>query len=189
MHKNSRRKKKAERNFMKQSFLILFCLILTACAGKENPQSNSLNQTANTRQTSQPNPAEAVRFSVGKTQIKAGTSSEAVLKLKIQPPFHVNANPPSENNLIPTTIEFESKNGLTFEKPNYPAGESKKFEFSEKPLAVYEGEIEIKLPVKADAKAAKGEQTVSGRLRFQACDEAVCYRPETVDVVLPIEIS
>jgi len=65
----------------------------------------------------------------------------------------------------------------------------KKFQFSEKPLLVYEGEIEIKLPVKADAKASKGEQTVSGKLRFQACDEAVCYRPQTVDVVLPIEIS
>ncbi|HEX8567838.1 MAG TPA: protein-disulfide reductase DsbD N-terminal domain-containing protein [Pyrinomonadaceae bacterium] len=170
---------------MKQSLLILFCLILTACAGNENPRGNSSNQTAN----AQPKPAEAVRFSAEKTQIKAGNSGEAVLKLKIQPPFHVNANPPSEDNLIPTTIEFESKNGLTFEKPNYPAGELKKFQFSENPLLIYEGEVEIKLPVKADAKAAKGEQTVNGKLRFQACDEAVCYRPETVDVVLPIEIS
>jgi DsbC/DsbD-like thiol-disulfide interchange protein len=170
---------------MKQSLLILFCLILTACAGNENPIGNSPNQTAN----AQPKPAGAVRFSAEKTQIKAGDSGEAVLKLKIQQPFHVNANPPSENNLIPTTIEFESKNGLTFEKPNYPPGEAKKFQFSEKPLAVYEGEVEIKLPVKADAKAAKGEQTVNGKLRFQACDEEVCYRPETIDVVLPIEIS
>jgi hypothetical protein len=174
---------------MKQSLLILFCLILTACAGNENPQSNSSNQTANIQKTSQPKPAEAVRFSAGKAQVKAGSAGEAVLKLKIQQPFHVNANPPSENYLIPTSVEFESKNGLTFEKPNYPAGESKKFQFSEKPLSVYEGEIEIKLPVKADAKAAKGEQTVSGKLRFQPCDESVCYRPETVDVVVPIEIS
>jgi hypothetical protein len=170
---------------MKQNLLILFCLILTACAGNENPRGNSSNQTAK----AQPKPAEAVRFSAEKTQIKAGNSGEAVLKLKIQPPFHVNANPPSEDNLIPTTIEFESRNGLTFEKPNYPVGELKKFQFSEKPLLIYEGEVEIKLPVKADAKAAKGEQNVSGKLRFQPCDEEVCYRPQTVDVVLPIEIS
>ncbi|HEX8396509.1 MAG TPA: protein-disulfide reductase DsbD domain-containing protein [Pyrinomonadaceae bacterium] len=174
---------------MKQSLLILFCLVLSACAGNENPRGNSSNQTANAQKTSQPKPAEAMTFSAEKMQIEAGNSGEAILKLKIQPPFHVNSNPPSEDNLIPTTIEFESKNGLTFEKPNYPVGELKKFQFSEKPLLIYEGEIEIKLPVKADAKAAKGEQTVSGKLRFQPCDEEVCYRPQTVDVVLPIEIS
>lgn len=174
---------------MKQSLLILFCLILSACAANETPRGNSSTQTANIEKASQPKPAEAVQFSIGKTQIKAGGAGEAVIKLKIQPPFHVNANPPSEENLIPTSIEFESKNGLTFEKSVYPAGKEKKFQFSEKMLSVYEGEIEIKLPVKTDAKVAKGEQSVTGKLRFQPCDDEVCYRPQTVDVVLPIEIS
>ncbi|MDQ4123350.1 MAG: protein-disulfide reductase DsbD N-terminal domain-containing protein [Acidobacteriota bacterium] len=176
---------------MKRLILIcLFAVVTAACAGNESvaPQKSS-NQTASAPQASPLNPAEAVQFSAPKMQIKAGDSGEAILKLKIQPPFHINANPPSENYLIPTTVEFESNNGLTFEKPSYPAGESKKFEFSEKPLAVYEGEIEIKLPVKVEAKVSKGEQNVNGKLRFQACDEAVCYRPQTVDVVIPIDIS
>lgn len=174
---------------MKQSLLILFCLILSACAANEKTTGNTSKQTANNQKTAQPKPAEAIQFSAARTQIKAGSAGEAVVKLKIQPPFHVNANPPSEDNLIPTSVEFESKNGLTFEKPVYPAGAAKKFQFSEKPLSVYEGEIEIKLPVRIDAKAAKGMQTVNGKLRFQPCDDEVCYRPQTVDVVLPIEIS
>jgi hypothetical protein len=128
---------------MKQSLLILFCLILTACAGNETPGGNSSNQTADAQKTTQPKPVEAVKLSAEKTQIEAGNSGEAVLKLKIQPPFHVNSNPPSESYLIPTAVEFESKDGLTFEKPMYPSGESKKFQFSEKPLLVYEGKIEI----------------------------------------------
>src|SRR3712207_8974047 len=53
------------------------CLILTACAGNENPQSNSSNQTVNTQQISQPKPADAVQFSAGKTQIKAGNSGRS----------------------------------------------------------------------------------------------------------------
>lgn len=171
---------------------ILICLLpifISACAGDESPRPNSSIQTANTQRASQPKPAEAVQFAAAKTEIKAGSVGEAVVKLKVQPPFHVNANPPSENNLIPTAVEFESKNGLTFEQPIYPAGESRKFQFSEKPLAVYEDEIEIKLPIKAQVTAAKGEQTVPGKLRFQPCDDAVCYRPQIVDVVLPVKIS
>jgi hypothetical protein len=175
---------------MKRLISICSSLIFAvACAGNENLRQNSSTETANTPQNAAPKPAEAARFSVEQTEIKAGGSGTAIIKIKIQPPFHVNANPPSESNLIPTAIEFESKNNLTFEKPIYPAGEAKKFQFSEKPLQVYEGEIEIKLPVKAAANAAKGEQNASGKLRFQPCDEAVCYRPQTVDVVLPIKIS
>jgi thioredoxin:protein disulfide reductase len=170
---------------------VLFCLLFVfavACAGNESvPQTD--NKSVKVEKTEQPNSAEAVKFSARKTRIKAGSSGEAILKLEIQPPFHVNANPPSDENLIPTSIEFEAKNGVTFEKPIYPAGKSKIFQFSDKPLAVYDDEVEIKLPVKTDAKVVKGEQTVTGKLRFQPCDEAVCYRPQTVAVVLIIEIS
>lgn len=172
--------------------LVVFCSMLVfavaSCAESSRPQ-NSSTQTTNARQTATPNPAEAVSAAIGTTDIKAGSAGEAVVKLKIQKPFHVNANPPSEENLIPTAIEFEAQNGVRFEKPIYPAGESKKFEFSEKPLLVYEGEVEIKLPLKAEANAPRGEQKINGKLRFQPCDEEVCYRPQTADIVLPVRIS
>lgn len=168
--------------------LFILTSSIAACAGGENARQNSERQTANAEKNAAPKPAEAVQFSVAETEIKAGETGEVAVKLKIKPPFHVNANPPSESNLIPTSIEFEAKNGLTFGKPIYPAGKTKKFAFSEKPLQVYEGEVEIKLPIKAD-KTAAGEQKAIGKLRFQPCDDEVCYRPQTIDVALPIRIS
>ena len=174
---------------MKQNLLILFCLVLTACAGNDNSAQNTFNQPAKIEHSSQPKPAEAVTFSTEPLVIKAAGSGEIPITLKIHSPFHVNANPPSEQNLIPTSLEFETKNGLMIEKPVYPAGETKKFGFSEKPLSVYEGEVIIKLPVKAAADAQKGAQTLNGKLKFQPCDDKVCYRPQTKDVSFNVTIE
>jgi hypothetical protein len=45
-------------------------------------------------------------------------------------------------------------------------------------LDVYAGDFTMKLPV----VAAAGEHTVSGVLRYQACDNAACYPPKTLPV-------
>jgi hypothetical protein len=170
--------------------LIWLCsslIFVSACAGNQTALQNLSPPTANVAAQNQPKPAEAVQFSVERAEIKAGEASEATIKLKIAPPFHVNANPPSEKNLIPTELEFAAQNGISLEKAIYPPGELKKFAFSEKPLAVYEGEIEIRLLLKTIA-AADGVQTLNGTLRFQPCDDEVCYRPQTVKIALPVKM-
>jgi thiol:disulfide interchange protein DsbD len=63
------------------------------------------------------------------------------------------------------------------------------FAFAEKPLAVYEGETEIKQPLKAAATAAQGTRTLPLRLRVQACDEKACYPPGTLDVPVALTIK
>lgn len=186
--------------FMQKFSLVLFCLALTftaACSAgntaSDNVKTSSANQAPPTHEIdkpARPNPAEAVRVSADVTEIKQGSSGEAVLKLEIIKPFHVNANPPTDKNLIPTEIQLDAQNGISGGKPVYPAGEQKEFPFSEgKKLSVYEGSVIVRLPLKAEASAAKGAQTLNGKLRFQPCDNEVCYRPQTIDVSLPVTIN
>lgn len=177
------------------------CTLAAACSQADTAR-NSANSNAaasNTAtpaqtagsQTAKPNPAEAVKFSVEKpTEITAGKSGEAILNLRIVQPFHVNSNPPSEKNYIPLEIKFDGQNGVSVKNPIYPKGNLKKFAFSEnQPLSVYDGEIAVKLPLEIAKTAAKGVQTLNGKLSFQACDDEVCYRPQTVAVQLPIVIN
>ena len=74
-------------------------------------------------------------------------------------------------------------------KVSYPKPLSRKFVFAEKPLAVYEGEAEVKVTIKTDKSAPQGPQSLPARLRIQACDEAVCYAPGTLDLVIPVSIK
>lgn len=181
----------------RKALTVVFCCALAACSANiDQPTNRTNNQTiAADNATAQPaaskpNPAQAVTFAAEPIAIKAGSAGEAILNLTVVAPFHVNSNPPSDKNYIPLEIKFDDQNGVRFGKPVYPKGEEKKFSFSEnQPLSVYAGDIAVTLPIKIEPSATKGAQVLNGKLSFQACDDEVCYRPQTVLVRLPVTIN
>jgi hypothetical protein len=170
-----------------------FCLIgLTACGqvGKQAPQetaasSSNANQPA--ASTNSP-PADVVRASVPDVEIAAGGSAEASVRLAIADGYHINANPPSFAYLKATELEVEPGEGVTAGKPVYPASITKRFSFSEKPLAVYEGAAEIRLPLNAASTASKGARALRAKLRIQACDDQACYPPRVIETSIPVTV-
>ncbi|MEP6924694.1 MAG: protein-disulfide reductase DsbD N-terminal domain-containing protein [Pyrinomonadaceae bacterium] len=183
---------------MRKFILIAFCFSLVACGMTEKQTQNSVltNQnaapveSAKTADKLKPDSSKFLSFTIGKAEVKPGSASEAAISLKIHEPYHVNSNPPSEKSFIPLEISLENGAGLTIGKPIYPKGEPKTFTFSEnKPLSVYSGEVTVKVPLKADKTAVAGQQTLNGKLTFQPCDEEVCYRPQTVDLKLPVTVN
>jgi len=92
------------------------------------------------------------------------------LRLRIRKGWHVNANPASEDFLIPTGVEGEVR-GL-----QYPDGKPFRFTFSEAPLEVYEGEVVLR------GEVASGARDV--RVTYQACDANRCLRPVTLTLPL-----
>jgi hypothetical protein len=91
--------------------------------------------------------------------------------------------------LIATEIQPGKVDGIKVgDKLPYPAPKIERFAFAEKPLAVYEGKINIPIPLTADA-GAKGQRTIPFKIRVQACDMEKCYPPATRDAALPIDID
>ena len=123
------------------------------------------------------------------TTITKGQSGEAVVRLKIDHGYHVNANPPSFAYLIPTELQIPPAAGITVGSITYPQALTKKFSFAEQPLAVYEGEVEVKAKLSAAASATVGVHNLSAKLRVQACDDQVCYAPGSIDLSLPVSIK
>jgi hypothetical protein len=183
----------------RNNFALIFCslllLVFTACSQSEN----TTKQTANASNSSSPEspvststkalPADVVRAETSNVEIKAGGSAEASVKLTIAGGYHINANPPSFSYLKATELQIEPNEGITPGKPVYPASVTKKFSFSKDPLAVYEGETTIKLPLNAASNAKQGGQTLKGRLRVQPCDEEACYPPRTIETSIPVTIK
>ena len=130
-----------------------------------------------------------VKATAQPVEIAAGSSGEAVVRLVIQNGYHINANPPTYSYLKPTELEIAPGEGVSSGPPVYPKALNRKFAFAETPLAVYEGETEVKAPVKADKSAKPGQQSLKAKLRIQACDEAVCYPPGSLDLVIPVSIK
>jgi DsbC/DsbD-like thiol-disulfide interchange protein len=121
-------------------------------------------------------------------RVKAGAATPVALVVEISDGYHINSNRPADKNLVATALRFDKLSGLSVSPVVYPRAKMQKFEFSPKPLSVYEGKAVFKMTARALASAAAGSQTLKGKLTVQACNNQLCLRPQTVDVAIPIEV-
>lgn len=130
--------------------------------------------------------ADVVSLGGTGTAIAGGNDGEALVMLNIEAGHHVNANPATYPYLIATEVTADKVEGLDTGKAIYPPAKKQKFEFADEPLAVYEGQIEVKLPFKA---AGKGTRSLPLKVRVQACDHEKCFPPATLNTSVSVEVK
>lgn len=168
---------------------LLLLFVALACS-KSVPNSANESATADASASTQRITSEGVvKAAAQPVEIPAGGSAEAIVRLTIQSGYHINANPPTYPYLKATALEVSSSDGVSVGFITYPKALDRKFPFAEKPLAVYEGETDLRATLKADPKAKKGERSIPARLRIQACDDQVCYPPGTLELAIPVNIN
>ena len=117
-----------------------------------------------------------------------GETVQLTVRAKIKKGFHVQANPASDEFLIPTTLTIQADENMVPGKPVYPTGIPYRLEGSTDDLLTYEDELTIILPVKVLEAASPGKADITGKLRFQACDDKRCFYPRSIPVIIPVEI-
>ncbi len=110
------------------------------------------------------------------------------LKLQLKPGYHVNSNKPNEEYLIPIRLTWDSPM-LEAVTVQYPKPVLEKTEFSDQPISVFTGNFEIVTKFRRTAKASPGPGFLSGKLRYQACNDKMCLPPKTLDVKVPLLIE
>lgn len=133
--------------------------------------------------------ARPVNATADEVRLAAGGAGEARVRLDIAEGFHTHANPASDKFYIPTALTAEPADGITPGPPVYPPGTSRKLAFFDKPLSLYEGSVVIRLPLRADANAAKGRHTLRARLRVQHCNDRECFQPQYIDAPITVTID
>jgi len=112
-----------------------------------------------------------------------GGEIHAALRVKLPEGFHTNSNKPRDPSLIPiaVTLGADAPGGIRIAELVFPAATELKQRGADQPLLVFEGEftVGVALTIAPDVKA--GPITVPVRVRYQACDETMCYIPTSVD--------
>lgn len=108
---------------------------------------------------------------------KPGQAYGLALEITIRPPYHINADIPSEDYLIGTTVDFQSVPGVTFGKIAFPPAEMRRFSFSESPLAVYQGTIKVSAEAALADDFKESEVPIEGTVSYQACNDQSCLPP------------
>ena len=132
------------------------------------------------------------RLTVGQPAKVAGKRNAAVqtrIPLSILAGFHINSNTPSDEYLIPLTLTWTSLGALEGGQVTFPKASSEKYDFSDKPLSVYTGNIELTASFKVSANAPAGPGVAAGKVRYQACNNKACFPPKTVDVNVPYQVQ
>jgi DsbC/DsbD-like thiol-disulfide interchange protein len=134
--------------------------------------------------------AQSVSGSIAGGTIKRGGSAKATVVLSIPGGLHTNSNRPSGENLIPTRITV-SGSGVKLSAVSYPRGKNRKFSFqdeSDKPLNVYEGRAAFSFNVTVPANFKGNTVRVRAVVRYQACNDEVCFAPKSEEVTLTANV-
>lgn len=122
------------------------------------------------------------------SKILSGENLYFILKVKLDPDWHINSNKPNEDFLIPTDVSINSKDGFLISQKIFPKGKDLKFEFSELPVSVYEGEIDIPLIIKIPENLSEGNYQFEIILSYQACNNQTCLPPKEEKIPVQVEV-
>ncbi|MCZ6632207.1 MAG: DUF255 domain-containing protein [bacterium] len=133
--------------------------------------------------------AEQPRHPVVETKLTISsvsqTALEATLHLTIQKGWHINANPASEELLIPTSLTLTDSTGVALSSIQYPAPQHLQFDYADTPLGVYVGAVAIPFTLASSTRSLP--DTLVLELTYQPCDDARCLPPITTSI--PVDLS
>jgi thiol:disulfide interchange protein len=133
-------------------------------------------------------PVEIVPI-VESNRVAAGSTIRAALQVTLPEGLHVQSNKPRDPSLIPTELTLEPPTGIRGVEVVFPRAVDFPQEGLPEPLLVFEREFTIGVRFTLAADVETGARTVPFELRYQACDDKVCFAPSskrgewTLDVV------
>ena len=122
-----------------------------------------------------------------KVAVPAAGTADAAVALQLRDGYHVNSNTPSDAYFIPLRLTW-SPGPVEAVSVIFPKPQMEKLAFSEKPVSIFTGNFEIVTKFKAATGASLGQNVVTGKLRYQACNDRMCLPPRTLDLSLPVEV-
>jgi thiol:disulfide interchange protein len=125
---------------------------------------------------------------VGATGVRPGETIRVALQVTLPDGFHAQSNAPRDKYLIPATLTFRPPKGVEVAEVVFPAGRDFLLEGTTEPLLVFEQSFLIGAVLQVDATTAPASIEVPARFRFQACDDKVCYMPQTLAVAWTVRI-
>lgn len=121
--------------------------------------------------------------------LQPGKPATAAVVFDIKPGFHAQSATAKEidNDLIPFTATPDENPALTFGSPVFPPG--KLVPFTSPPqISVYEDQVVVRIPVQVKGDAPLGPTKITGKVHFQICDNATCFRDEDAKFSIDTEI-
>ena len=121
--------------------------------------------------------------------VRRGRSAQAVVVMDIPSGFHVHSNRPLERFLIATQLQIEAPNGVRVGSVIYPRPILRSLKFSKNRVAVFEGRTMMRFNVTVPSSFGSDSAQLKARLRYQSCNDELCFAPQTKEVTINVKVN
>jgi DsbC/DsbD-like thiol-disulfide interchange protein len=130
-----------------------------------------------------------VTASASNHKVSRGRTLRATVTMEIPGGYHVNSARPLEKFLIPTTLTVNAPDGIRTGPVAYPRAVLRKFKFSKNNVSVYEGRAVMRFTITVPPGTSTGAKELKLSLRYQSCNDEVCFPPQTKDLNLWVHVE
>jgi thioredoxin:protein disulfide reductase len=124
-------------------------------------------------------PQAAIAPFVEANGVRPGSPIRVALTVTLPEGLHVQSDTPRDPSLIPTALTIDAPAGVTVTQLIFPHPTDFAQAGQAQPLRVFEHEFVVGAELEIDRGVPAGELAIPARLRYQACDDKVCFRPIT----------
>jgi len=137
----------------------------------------------------EPEPNINIKGYYSNDKAQRGRIVRAAIVIEIPAGYHVNANRPLGKYAIPTTVKIEAPKGVTVGPISFPRAIIRKLKaVNNESLAVYEGRAILRFNVTVPANYSDGWMNLKAKLRYQSCNDEVCFPPKNQDIDIGISV-
>lgn len=133
-------------------------------------------------------PHLSMSTSASATQVARGATVSLFVDVVPDAKIHVYA--PGAKDYLPVALELTAPPGVTLAKLKYPKSQIVVFEPLKERVPVYQTPFRLVQDVTIGSSVKAGQSiSLTGALKYQACDDAVCFNPVTAPVRWTLEVK
>jgi len=118
-----------------------------------------------------------------------GRAVRGTISMDIPSGYHVNSNRPLEKFLIATQLQIEAPQGIRLGPIIYPRPLLRSLKFSKSKVSVFEGHTIMRFSVTVPRSFTGNSAELKARLRFQSCNDDLCFPPQTREVGMSLNVE
>ncbi|HEY8184775.1 MAG TPA: protein-disulfide reductase DsbD N-terminal domain-containing protein [Pyrinomonadaceae bacterium] len=130
-----------------------------------------------------------VNGSLASNKTQRGRAVRGTIVMDIPSGYHANSNRPLEKFLIATQLKIEGPRGIRVGPILYPRAVLRSLKFSKSKVSVFEGRTTMRFSVTVPRNFAEKSAELKARLRFQSCNDDLCFPPQTREVKLYLNVE
>lgn len=121
-------------------------------------------------------------------KVTAAPGGKVALGLDVTPKPGIHVYAPGTKDFIPIELKLDAQPAIKAGKVVYPKSET--MEFGDEKVPAYQKPFRLTNDVTIAKSAKSGSTiTVAGNVHLQACDDRVCFPPETVPVSWTVSVK